>query len=344
MTGHVLPIGAQRPASGAGLRLPLCHPSETNDPVLRVLLARAAAGSRPGDRSDQHLVCLAVEGAGMRGSVSAGMCVALEAAGLVPVFDRIYGCSAGALNGAFTAAGQAWLGATIYEESASRRFINAQQLARGRPIVDLELLFDELLARKRPLCGAGLATGPEFRALAVSPSAGDLRVLSDLRDPDEVLRAVRASCSVPLLSGAPQQFRGEPLVDGGFLESLPYGSALREGATHVLVLRSRAASYRLGPYPRLKELAMRIAGQEFVSMLRARPQRYNREAEELERLASHPPGQPSVTQVTLPRERRLVEHLATDVKQIQECIRLGADAIASLVLGGGGAEQLTAAA
>ena len=89
---------------------------------------------------------------------------------------------------------------------------------------------------------------------------------------------------------------------------------------------------------------MRIAGQEFVSMLRARPQRYNREAEELERLASHPPGQPSVTQVTLPRERRLVEHLATDVKQIQECIRLGADAIASLVLGGGGAEQLTAAA
>lgn len=94
----------------------------------------------------------------MRGSASAGMCVALEAAGLVPAFDRIYGCSAGALNGAFTAAGRAWLGATIYE-SASRRFINPQQLARGRPIVDLELVFDELLARKRPLCGAGLGPG-----------------------------------------------------------------------------------------------------------------------------------------------------------------------------------------
>lgn len=186
MTGHVLPIGAQRPASGAGLGLPLCHPSETDDAVLRVLLERAAAGSRPGERRDRHVVCLAVEGGGMRGSVSAGMCVALEAAGLVPAFDRIYGCSAGALNGAFTAAGQAWLGATIYEESASRRFINPQQLARGRPIVDLELVFDEFFARKRPLCGAGLATGPEFRALAVSPGCGELRVLSDLRDPDEV--------------------------------------------------------------------------------------------------------------------------------------------------------------
>ena len=61
-----------------------------------MLLGRAAAGSQPGDRGDQHLVCLAVEGGGMRGSVSAGMCVALEAAGLVPAFDRIYGCSAGA--------------------------------------------------------------------------------------------------------------------------------------------------------------------------------------------------------------------------------------------------------
>ena len=45
----------------------------------------------------------AVEGRGLRGSVSAGMCVALEAAGLIPAFDRIYGCSAGALNGAFAA-------------------------------------------------------------------------------------------------------------------------------------------------------------------------------------------------------------------------------------------------
>ena len=86
---------------------------------------------------------------------------------------------------------------------------------------------------------------------------------------------------------------------------------------------------------------MRIAGQEFVSMLRARPQGYNEE--ELERLTSHLPGQPSGTQVTVLRERRLVEHLETDVKQIQEYIRLGADAIASLVLGGG-ADQLTAAA
>jgi predicted acylesterase/phospholipase RssA len=94
----------------------------------------------------------------MRGSVSAGMCVALEAAGLIPAFDRIYGCSAGALNGAFTAAGQAWIGATIYEECASRRFIDARRLVRGQPVVNLEQVFTELLARKRPFCRRQVTT------------------------------------------------------------------------------------------------------------------------------------------------------------------------------------------
>ena len=144
-------------------------PRQSRDPVLALILERAAAGSVPGARSDPHVVCLAIEGGGMRGSVSAGMCVVLEAAGLVGSFDRIYGCSAGALNGAFTASGQATLGATTYMDSADRRFIDLRRLIRGRPVVDLDLLFDELLAVGRPFSAAGLARGPEFRALAVSP-------------------------------------------------------------------------------------------------------------------------------------------------------------------------------
>jgi hypothetical protein len=44
---------------------------------------------------------------------------------------------------------------------------------------------------------------------------------------------------------------------------------------------------------------------------------------------------PRRRQVTVPRERRLVEHLDTEATRIQECIRLGAVAIASLVLATG---------
>jgi predicted patatin/cPLA2 family phospholipase len=160
-------------------------------------------------------------------------------------------------------------------------------------------------------------------------------VLADLRDPCDTLSAARASCSVPVLNGAPQRFRGEPLVDGGFLESVPYRSALREGATHVLALRSRDAGYRLPPCPKRQQLAMRLAYPELVTLLRARPRRYNQEAEELEALASNPRGRTRVTRVAVPRECRLVEHLDTDVTEIRECLRLGAATIASLLLESG---------
>ena len=80
---------------------------------------------------------------------------------------------------------------------------------------------------------------------------------------------------------------------------------------------------------------MRLACPELVPLLRARTRRYNREAEELEALASNSHGRLCVTQVAVPRECRLVEHLDTDVTQIRECLRLGAAAIASLMLEGG---------
>ena len=90
-----------------------------SSPVLQVVFERARAGSRPGFRIDDHLVCLAIEGGGMRGAVSAGMAVVLEAAGLAWAFARIYGVSAGALNGCAMAAGQAALSATYYQDAAA---------------------------------------------------------------------------------------------------------------------------------------------------------------------------------------------------------------------------------
>jgi len=57
--------------------------------VLRVLAERARAGSQPGERDDGFLVALAIEGGGMRGTISAGMALALDELGLVPAFDAV---------------------------------------------------------------------------------------------------------------------------------------------------------------------------------------------------------------------------------------------------------------
>ena len=119
--------------------------SGVDSPVLQTVLERARTGSRPGVRRDGHTVCLAVEGGGMRGAVSAGMCVVLEATGLVNAFDRIYGVSAGALNGCATATRQAALSATHYQDAVRRRVINPLRSLRGQPVIDYDLLFDDVI-------------------------------------------------------------------------------------------------------------------------------------------------------------------------------------------------------
>ena len=66
--------------------------------VLRLVQERARSGSRPGHRDDQYRIALSIEGGGMRGTVSAGMALALHESGLVSAFDAVYGSSAGAIT------------------------------------------------------------------------------------------------------------------------------------------------------------------------------------------------------------------------------------------------------
>jgi predicted acylesterase/phospholipase RssA len=304
---------------------------EVSDPVLRVVLERARCGSRPREREDDHVVCLAVEGGGMRGAVSAGMCLVLEAAGVVAAFDRIYGVSAGALNGCATAAGQAALGATYHQDAVNRRVIDRTRPLRGGPVIDFDLLFAELIGVRKPLSFDGLATGPEFRALATSLETMSLRVLRDFIDGDEVLQAVRASAALPRLGGRPPSFRSEQMADGGLLEPIPYETALNEGATHVLVLRSRPAGYR---QPRLIELGESLALRDpagLGELLRARQGVYNRQADELDAM-TRAPGSARLCQIAVPDSTRLVGRLEADGGRITEALRLGARAMASALL------------
>jgi predicted acylesterase/phospholipase RssA len=66
--------------------------------LVRVLGERRRAGSLPGEREDGLRVVLAIEGGAMRGTISAGMALALDELGLVNAFDAVYGASAGAIS------------------------------------------------------------------------------------------------------------------------------------------------------------------------------------------------------------------------------------------------------
>jgi predicted patatin/cPLA2 family phospholipase len=271
----------------------------------------------------------------MRGAVPAGMCVALERAGLIAAFDRVYGCSSGAITACFAAAGQSELWATSYVDTACRSFIAPARALRRRPVLDLAYLFETVIGERRPLSPAGLASGPALRIVTVAQETGELRVLGGFDGVADALAAARASCAIPLVAGAAPAYRGEPMVDGGLLEPIPFGSALRDGATHVLVLRSRPADWRSRPRRRAVELPLALAHPQLAPIFRACDRRYNAAADALEVHAQRAAG-PVVRQVTVASGVQLVGRFSTDAAQIADSVRLGAEAMVAAL----GDEQL----
>ena len=76
-------------------------PELLQHPVLTALQERRRTRSKPGARQDGYKIALAVEGGGLRGSVSAGMASALAHLGAEDAFDMVLGSSAGSIIGAY---------------------------------------------------------------------------------------------------------------------------------------------------------------------------------------------------------------------------------------------------
>jgi predicted acylesterase/phospholipase RssA len=161
----------------------------------------------------------------MSGAVSGGMCLFLEQGGHTRVFDHIYGCSSGALNGSYTALGQAAEGLDNYREM-SGRLLRPGALFRGQAPLALDHLFDDIIASKRPL-RLGREATPQFSALVLSADSYQLQARNDYHSGPQLAELVKASCTMPLLAGGPASYKQEPLFDGGLVESIPAFPLLR---------------------------------------------------------------------------------------------------------------------
>jgi predicted patatin/cPLA2 family phospholipase len=213
---------------------------ETRD-VMRVLRDRQRAGTAPGGHDDGLRVVLAIEGGGMRGTVTAGMALALHELGLVPAFDAVYGSSAGAISGAWLLSSRPEGLRGWTQPDYARSLIRWRALLRGRPVVDVRTLIEEVYQTEWPMdFGSVLSSAVEYHPLATDAATGastDLRPL--IGDPAELRLALRASASLPFLAGPPVRLRGRRFYDAGVAESIPFRTPMAQGATHVLLLRSR---------------------------------------------------------------------------------------------------------
>ncbi|MFE9426776.1 patatin family protein [Kitasatospora sp. NPDC006697] len=222
-------------------------------PVLAALAERARTGSRPGARTDGHRIALAVEGGGMRGAISAGMALGLHESGLLPAFDAVYGASAGGITGAWLLSSSPELLRGWAEPAYAKAMIKLRNAWLGRPVVDVRDLVERLYVEVAPMDFAAVLANPiTLHPLATDVLTGESTDLRPyLTGPAELRLALRASAALPLLAGPPVELGGRRWFDAGLAESVPFRTALHQGASHVLVLRSRrpgaAATAPVGP-------------------------------------------------------------------------------------------------
>ncbi|MEN0129867.1 MAG: patatin-like phospholipase family protein [Brevundimonas sp.] len=216
-------------------------------------------------------------GGGVRGAVQVGMVRALFEAGIVP--DTIVGTSIGAINGAAIAHDpspaiveklvDAWASpaaAAIYGDSWPKQL---RRLARSRTHLNDPGPLRELLVEM-------LGDEPTFEGLTVPlavTAASIERAAERWFDSGPLIPAVLASSSVPGIL-PPTEIDGEHFVDGGIVNSIPLGEAIRRGATHVYVLQVGRIEESLEAPDRPSEVAR-------VSFEIARRHRFSREIDDV---------------------------------------------------------------
>ena len=193
--------------------------------------ARAQTAASPAHKhaaaSSKPRIGLALGGGSARGFAHIGVLKSLDQAGVKA--DVIAGTSAGALVGAFYAAG--WTPWQIEEFFLQVRESDVADFsAAGKR----GLLTGDALATlvQAKLKGAQIEALPiPFAAIATDLKTGEMQMLRK----GSVADAVRASCSLPGIF-VPKAVDGRELVDGGLVSPLPVGAARKMGCDIVIAV------------------------------------------------------------------------------------------------------------
>lgn len=245
--------------------------------VSQVLKRRFETGSKPGHRDDNCRVALCIEGGGMRGAISAGMTAAIEHLRLSDAFDVVYGSSAGAIVGAYFVSRQLPLfGARIYYDllcaphkhgpfidvrafrnhpyvqkllgvlrerpSDKTEHIVSKRKENKRPVLWLDRLIWEVMKERAPLDWQRFWNNHLVQPLvpvAASLTRQKTHTFRDVQTFDGLLRRLRASASVAGIAGDLAEVDGNVYADALIYEAIPVECARKDGATHMVILRTR---------------------------------------------------------------------------------------------------------
>lgn len=266
---------------------------------------------------------LVLEGGGMRGVFTAGVCDALLDYDIS--FPYVIGTSAGASNGCVYVARQRGRNRFInIDMQVVHPYVGLRPMLRGQGVIDLDFVFNEIPEKYYPFDFQTYSASPS-RLVMVSTNAltGEAEYTEEKSDFRRFVDACRSSCSLPLL--CPHwQIDGVPMVDGGVADSIPYERALADGCQRVAVVLTKDAAYRKSEsrvwlpgrvykdFPKLREA------------LQTRGARYNRQLDRLAELERH-----GVAKVVRPANLHGVGRTTQDAEPLEalydEGLRAGRD-------------------
>jgi predicted patatin/cPLA2 family phospholipase len=188
---------------------------------------------------------LVVEGGAMRGIFSTGILDSFLKKSFNP-FDICIGTSAGALNVAAFLAGMYKRNYTIYTDYSLRKdFINVWKFIRGGHLVDLDWMWNITISEVRLNLDAIMKNKSDFYAGLTDVKTGKAVYIKPTKKNLE--QVIKGSSAIPIFYRKFIEINGSQYADGGVADPIPVQEAYRQGATNILVLRSRPYSKTVEP-------------------------------------------------------------------------------------------------
>jgi len=262
---------------------------------------------------------LCLEGGSLRGLFTCGVLDVLMENNLY--FSYVNGVSAGAMCGMSYLSRQ--IGRTKrvnIDFLHDRRYISVKNLFRNRQIFNFDFLFGRLSNEYLPFDWKKFFDSPQkFEVVATRCTTGQAEYF-DKDTCSSFVAALSASASIPVLSRM-VTIDGKKYLDGGISVPVAYRRAMDLGYRKMVVVLTREKGF-----VKQQEKQWFMKGYEryfkplpeFLSMLKDRPERYNRMTAEMEELENK--GEIMIIRPEKPVEVKRIEQ---DPKKLEELYEEG---------------------
>ena len=186
---------------------------------------------------------LVLEGGGMRGVFTSGVLDAFMKHNLT--FPYVVAVSAGACNGMSYVRHQPRRARISNIDYLERyKYIGIRHLVTQGCIFDRDLLYDKFPNQYLPFdFDTFFNSEMEFEMVTTNCRTGLPMYLSERHDRQRALDIVRASSSLPYVSKI-VDVDGEPMLDGGIVDSIPVERAIAKGFPRNVLVLTRNKGYR----------------------------------------------------------------------------------------------------